>query len=191
MAGGGVCGKGAGIDHGTMTQVGLTIEVFHLFIVGFHRVGEMTTETIVGTDVSGITSQFPRNKFNGTGAPGKEPGIGRSKIPGVSRVCSPKHNQFNHLEWSNQNLRQNRKFERSLNRNTERTNNRSIYRNNKETRKKQRVVKRIKSRMTIRVSDHKKRQKTSGLESRSSSTARYEGQMCKDPEPVGLAYVFS
>ena len=50
------------------------------------RVGGMTTENIVGEDINGTTSEYLSNKFNKTGKAGKETDIGRSKIPGVSRV---------------------------------------------------------------------------------------------------------
>jgi hypothetical protein len=83
MVGGGVRGKGAGIGHGTMTQVGATIETFHFFIEGYHQVGGMTTGSIVGKGISGTTSGYPTNKSNGTGATGKRADIGRSKILGV------------------------------------------------------------------------------------------------------------
>ena len=86
MVGGGVRGKGVGIAHGTTTRVGFTIKAYHLFIEGYHQVGEMTTGTIVGEVINGTTSQSPKDNFNRTGAPGKRTSIGRNKIPGVSRV---------------------------------------------------------------------------------------------------------
>ena len=46
----------------------------------------MTTGSIVGKDNNGITGEYLSNKFNGTGKAGKRINIGRSKIPGVSRV---------------------------------------------------------------------------------------------------------
>jgi hypothetical protein len=85
MVGGGVRGKGAGIARGTIIQVGSTIEPFLLFIAGYHPVGEMTIEIVVGEGMNGITSEYPINKFNGIGALGKSADIGRSKIPGVSK----------------------------------------------------------------------------------------------------------
>jgi hypothetical protein len=86
MAGGGVHGKGAGIAHGTITQVGSTIEVSHHFIGMYRRVGGMTTELIVGEDSNGTTSVYLTNSFNGTGEPGKGAGIGRRSNRGVSRI---------------------------------------------------------------------------------------------------------
>jgi hypothetical protein len=85
MVGGGVRGKGAGIAHRTTIQVGSTIKGSHLFMEGYRRVGEMTIGIIVGKDIHGTTSVYLTNNFNGTGATGKRAGIGRNKIPGVSK----------------------------------------------------------------------------------------------------------
>jgi len=52
----------------------------------------MTTESIVGEYIGGTTSEYLSNRFNGTGATGKETGIGRSTIRGVSKVLSPERN---------------------------------------------------------------------------------------------------
>jgi hypothetical protein len=86
MAGGGVRGKGAGIDQGIMTQVGPTIKVYHHFMPGYLQVGGMTIGIIVGEDIDGTTSEYLSNNFKETGATGKRAGIGRSNKPGVSRV---------------------------------------------------------------------------------------------------------
>jgi hypothetical protein len=86
MAGGGVRGKGAGIAHTTMTQAGLTIKGLHPFIQGYRQLGGMTTGIIVGEVIHGIISEYPMNKSNITGAIGNRADIGRSKIPGVSKV---------------------------------------------------------------------------------------------------------
>ena len=86
MVGGGVPGKGAGIAHGTMTQVGSTIKGSHPFMQGYRQVGGMTTGIIVGEDINGTTSEYLTNKFNGTGATGKRATIGRSNKLGVSKV---------------------------------------------------------------------------------------------------------
>jgi hypothetical protein len=88
------------------------MEAYHLFIEGYHRVGEMTTGNVVGEAANGTTNQSRMNKFNETGAPGKRAGIGRSKIPGVSRVCNPEDKHRNLLERSSHNLRQDRKLMR-------------------------------------------------------------------------------
>jgi hypothetical protein len=85
MDGGGVRGKGAGIAHGTMTRVGSTTEGFHPFIQESRQVGGMTTGSIVGEDINGTTKGYLTNNFNGTGAPGKKTGIGRSNKHGVSK----------------------------------------------------------------------------------------------------------
>jgi hypothetical protein len=86
MVGGGVCGEGDGIARRTIIQVGATIEMFHLFIEGYHQVGGMTIGSIVGEGINGTTNEYPTNKSKGTGATGKRADIGRSKILGVSKV---------------------------------------------------------------------------------------------------------
>jgi hypothetical protein len=53
---------------------------------GYRQVGGMTTEIIVGEDIHGTTSEYLTNKSNKTGAPGNRADIGKSKIPGVSKV---------------------------------------------------------------------------------------------------------
>jgi hypothetical protein len=55
--GGGVCGKGDGIARGITVQVGAIIETFHLFIEGYHQVGEMTIGSIVGKGIHGTTNE--------------------------------------------------------------------------------------------------------------------------------------
>jgi len=86
MVGGGVRGKDGGIARGTMIQVGPAIEVFLLFIEGFHPIGGITIGSVAGKGMNGITNEYPTNKSNGTGATGKRADIGRSKIIGVSKV---------------------------------------------------------------------------------------------------------
>jgi hypothetical protein len=85
MGGGGVRGKDAGIAHGSIAQVGATIEAFHLFIEGYPQSGGMTTGSVAGEGINGTTNEYPTNKSNRTGAIGKRAGIGRSKILGVSK----------------------------------------------------------------------------------------------------------
>jgi hypothetical protein len=46
----------------------------------------MTIGSIVGKDILGTTNEYPTNKSNRTGTAGKRTDIGRSKIPGVSKV---------------------------------------------------------------------------------------------------------
>jgi hypothetical protein len=86
MVGGGVRGKGAGIAHTIMTQVGPTIKGPQTFIEGYRQVGGITTGIIVGEDIHGTISEYPTNKSKGTGATGKRADIGRSKTLGVSKV---------------------------------------------------------------------------------------------------------
>ncbi|MGZ6192634.1 MAG: hypothetical protein ACXWME_08075 [Syntrophales bacterium] len=66
--------------------VGATIETFHLFIDGYHQVGEMTTGSIVGEAINGTINEYPTNRSNRTGAAGKRADIGRSKILGASKA---------------------------------------------------------------------------------------------------------
>jgi hypothetical protein len=86
MVGGGVLGKSDGIALGTIIQAGATIEMFHLFIEGYHQVGGMTIGSIVGKGINGTTDEYLTNKSNETGATGKRADIGRSKILGVSKA---------------------------------------------------------------------------------------------------------
>jgi hypothetical protein len=86
VAGGGVRGKDDGIARITTIQVGATIEGFHLFTVEYHQAGEMITGIIVGGGNNGTTSEYLSDKSNRTGRAGKRISIGRSKIPGASRV---------------------------------------------------------------------------------------------------------
>ena len=86
MVGGGVRGKGAGIAHGTIAQVGVTIEAFHLFMYGYPQVGGLITGSIVGEGINGITSEYLISSFSGTGEAGKRAGIGKSNRLGVSKV---------------------------------------------------------------------------------------------------------
>jgi hypothetical protein len=86
VVGGGVRGKENGIAHGTMIQVGATIEGVHLFTEVYPQVGGMIIGRIVGKGINGINKECPTSKFNRTGGAGKRINIGRSKIVGVSRV---------------------------------------------------------------------------------------------------------
>jgi hypothetical protein len=89
VAGGGVRGKGAGIAHGTIARVGLTIEAFHLFIHGYPRAGGIITGSIVGESIDGTTSAYLISSFRKTGVAGKSAGIGKSKRLGVSKAGKP------------------------------------------------------------------------------------------------------
>jgi len=86
VAGGGVRGMVDGIARGAMIQVGVTIEVAHLFTAVYPRIGEITTERIAGKDINGINKEFLTMKFKKTGGDGKGKGIGRNKIVGVYRI---------------------------------------------------------------------------------------------------------
>ena len=101
MAGGGVLGKGAGIDHGTMTEVGPTIKGSHLSITRYPQAGGITTRSIVGEIIRGTTDEYLIIKFDGTGGTGKGVGIGRSSKLGMSRVCSPEQDHHTRLGSSN------------------------------------------------------------------------------------------
>ena len=86
MVGGGICGKGAGIAHGTIVQVGFTNEAFHLFMYGYPRVGGLITGNIVGEGMNGTISKYLISSFSTTGEAGKRAGIGKSNKLGVSKV---------------------------------------------------------------------------------------------------------
>ena len=85
-AGGGVPGTEDGTAHGTIVQAGATIETFRLFTAAYRRAGGMTTGSAAGEEINGTTSGYNTRNFNRTGAHGKRPDIGKSRIPGVSRV---------------------------------------------------------------------------------------------------------
>jgi len=86
MAGGGVRGKAAGIAHGTITQVGPTMEEPQNFIVRYRQAGEIITGIAVGVASNGTISVFLSASFRLTGEPGKITGIGSGKIPGECKV---------------------------------------------------------------------------------------------------------
>ena len=86
MAGGGVRGKDDGFARGGTIQVGSITKVCHLFIEVYHQGGGMTIGSIVGGGSNGTTNAYLSDNFNRTGATGERAGIGRSKIPGVSKV---------------------------------------------------------------------------------------------------------
>ena len=86
MAGGGVRGTEDGTAHGTIVQAGVTIEAFRLFTAAYRQAGGMTTGSVAGEEINGTTSGYNTRSFNRTGAPGKRADIGKSRIPGASRV---------------------------------------------------------------------------------------------------------
>jgi hypothetical protein len=109
VVGGGVHGKGDGIARGTTVLVGAPIETSPLFIEASRPVGGMTIGSIVGKGIPGTPNECPTNKSKGTGATGKRPNIGRSKIIGGLRVHNLGRNpgRFNPLERPNHNPCQN------------------------------------------------------------------------------------
>lgn len=82
VAGGGARGKAAGIAHGTITQVGPTMEEPRIFIDRYRQAGGIITGIVAGTDINGIISGFLRNRYSRTGEAGKRTGTGNGKIPG-------------------------------------------------------------------------------------------------------------
>jgi hypothetical protein len=64
MVGGGVHGKGVGIVHRTIAQVGHTITVSLLSMGEYHQDGEMTTERIVGMGMNFIINDYLIRNFN-------------------------------------------------------------------------------------------------------------------------------
>ena len=90
MGGGGVCGRNAGIAHGTMIQAGNTIDAHPLFMERSPRIGEAPTGSIVGEGFHGTTSEYPTKMCNETGGAGKRTGIGNINKPGGFRICNPK-----------------------------------------------------------------------------------------------------
>jgi hypothetical protein len=86
-AGGGVPGKGAGIAHITMTEVGLITSVFLFFIETFLGVGETIIGVICGEDIVGTISGYLITNCNTIGKVGKETSIGKNKTTGVSGDC--------------------------------------------------------------------------------------------------------
>ena len=92
MVGGGVYGKVIGIAHIIITEAGVIIAMFQVFILMSIPVGEDTIETITGTGTAGTMSGFPTYDFNRTGRAGKMIDIGKGKEPGASRAISRAHN---------------------------------------------------------------------------------------------------
>jgi hypothetical protein len=88
MAGGGVHGKVVGIARIIITGVGLIITLFPVFILMWTRVGEATTEIIIGTDTVGTMNGSLTDGFNRTGGAGMTIVIGKGEGPGVCRAIS-------------------------------------------------------------------------------------------------------
>lgn len=87
-AGGGVSGMAVGIVHIIMTAAGVIMAMSQRFILMWTRVGEDTTETVIGTDTGGITSASLTEDFNRTGKAGTTIAIGNGSEPGVYRTIS-------------------------------------------------------------------------------------------------------
>jgi len=95
MAGGGVHGRVVGIAHVIMTGDGVIMTASQAFILMSTRVGEDSTETIIGANTVGTMNGFPARDFKRTGRPGMTIGIGGEKEPGVSRTIEFHHNHKN------------------------------------------------------------------------------------------------
>jgi hypothetical protein len=85
MVSGGVCGRVVGIAQLIMTGTGSTITLFQFSILTWIHIGDITTETIFGTDTAGTINGFLMNDFKRTGRVGKRANPGKGKKPGVSR----------------------------------------------------------------------------------------------------------
>ena len=86
MVGGGVYGRAAGIAHITMTEAGVIISVFQVFILMWTLDGEGTTETMIGKGTDGTMNEFLTNDFNKTGRVGKIVDIGKGMELGASKT---------------------------------------------------------------------------------------------------------
>ena len=92
MVGGGVCGKVVGIAHIIITEAGVIITGFRVFILMWIQVGEDTTETVIGTGTGGTINEFLTNDFNGTGRAGKIIDVGKGRELGAFRTINLGHN---------------------------------------------------------------------------------------------------
>ncbi len=90
---GGVRGRVAGIVRVTMTGDGLIMTACPVFILMSTRVGEDTTETIVGTTTGGPTSGFLTTDFKRIGRAGMINVTGEGREPGASRAIEFLHNR--------------------------------------------------------------------------------------------------
>ena len=91
MASGGVYGKGVGIAQLIMTETGSTMTMFQVSISTWIDIGELITETIVGTDTNGTTTGFLINNSKRTGGVGTRTNPGADKKPGVFRNTHLEH----------------------------------------------------------------------------------------------------
>ena len=84
MVSGGISGKAAGTAHIIMTGTGATTTMFQVSIFTSIDIGEITTETTIGTDTSGTIKGFLMPNFTRTGRVGKKTNLGEDKKPGAS-----------------------------------------------------------------------------------------------------------
>ncbi len=89
MVGGGVHGKVVGTAHDIITVAGFIITVSRDSIMMWTRVGEDTTETIIGMDTPGTMNEFLTGTFRGTGEAGIIMDIGKGNEPGAFRTITP------------------------------------------------------------------------------------------------------
>ena len=91
MVGGGVCGKVVGTAHVIITGAGVIMTTFQLFISMSTRVGEDTTEIVIGVGTDGTMNGFLTGDFSRTGRAGTIIDTGEEKEPGVSRAIEIDH----------------------------------------------------------------------------------------------------
>jgi hypothetical protein len=84
MVGGGVSGKVAGTARVIITGAGVIMTVFQFFISMSTRVGEATTEIVIGAGTRGSMNGFLTGGFNRTGRAGTVIDTGEEKEAGVS-----------------------------------------------------------------------------------------------------------
>ena len=77
-----------GTVHIIMTAAGDIMAMSQRFILMWTQVGELTTETVIGTDTGGITNASLTEDFNRTGEPGILIDIGNGNEPGVYKTIS-------------------------------------------------------------------------------------------------------
>ena len=87
-AGGGGPGTGVGIVRVTTTEAGGTTGARHIFTGMCRPVGVVTIVIVAGEAMNGTAVPFPIVKRKRIGGDGKETGIGKNQITGVSGVWS-------------------------------------------------------------------------------------------------------
>lgn len=88
MAGGIDHGRGGGIVHGIMMQVGNTIEALLRFIAMCPMAGGTTIEKGIGAAINGMFSQYRMFKSRIIGEAGNRIDIGKGITPGALRILS-------------------------------------------------------------------------------------------------------